>query len=223
MPRGDALHPAERANDAEWETRNGGVRCHRIRHDGKRCRRWAVRGYKWCHCHGAPKRERRRMPYKFKTKRVRDLFEEAVSNPEYQSIRSELALIRTCVQLFVDHAEEHAEKGTLKPKHVAFMAQMASDAAKVAEQCNRIERGLSLHVSVEAMDAFLGQLIGTIIRVVKDDDLVQELSDAITSMEMPTGTTSHRMREAREAADAPDADTMRDKAASLGDDDEENE
>lgn len=161
------------------------------------------------------------MPYKFKTKRVQDMFDEAVSNPEYQSIRGELSLIRTCVQLFVEHAEDHAEKGTLKPKHVAFMAQMASDAAKVAEQCNRIERGLTLHVSVEAMDAFLGQLIGTIIRVVKDDDLVEELHTAIKDLEMPTKTESFRMREAREAKDAADEVSLRDKAASLGDDDDE--
>lgn len=162
------------------------------------------------------------MPYEFKTKTVQALFKEAVDNPEYQSIRQELALIRTCVQLFIAHAEEHAADGTIKPKHVAFMAQMASDAAKVAEQCNRIERGLSLHVSVEAMDAFLGQLIGTIIRIVKDDDLVSELHEAIQGMEMPTGTTSHRMREAREASDADDEDGLRGKAASLGGDDESN-
>ena len=163
------------------------------------------------------------MPYEFKTKKVKDIFEAAVSDPEYQSIRQELALIRTCVQLFVQHAEEHADKGTLKPKHVAFMAQMASDAAKVAETCNRIERGLSLHVSVEAMDAFLGQLIGTIIRVVKDDDLVEQLHSEIQKMEMPTGTTSHRMREAREANDESSEADMRDAAASLGGDDDESE
>lgn len=202
MGRAENVHPSSTGIHDEWTSTRGNVRCRRIKSNGKRCKHWAALGYNHCCFHNGPRASKKNMGYAFKTERAKDAFERAVNNPEYHSVREELALIRACVQMFIQHAESCAEQGKLKPKHVAFMAQMAQDAAKVAEQCSRIERGLSLHVSVEALDAFLGQLIGVVVRVVKDDDLVAKISQQIADLELPTGgARSARMRQAAETLD----------------------
>jgi hypothetical protein len=127
--------------------------------------------------------------YRFKTERAAEVFARVTDDPEYLSIREELGLIRTCLQMFIELQEKKRIKKDeeLSVGDLAMIAALAKDAATVAESCNRIERGLKLHISVEAMDAFLGQLIRVMTEEIEDITIVERIQTRVLKLELPTG------------------------------------
>lgn len=127
--------------------------------------------------------------YRFKTEKASEVFQRVMDDPDHLSIAGELGLIRTALQLFIDIRSAKAAKngGELSEADLAMMAALAKDAASVGESCNRIERGLKLHISIEAMDAFLGQLIQVLSEEISDAPTMDRIQSRILALEIPTG------------------------------------
>lgn len=189
MPRGGDRHPTDDRNEAEWLSSKGNGRCVHIRRNGKRCRKWAMKGYTRCKKHGAQTLHAGQSMYRFKTERASEVFERIATDPDYLSIQGELSVIRTCLQLFIDMRSDKVLQngGQLKEGDIALMAQLAKDAATVAEACNRVERGLRLHISVESLDAFLGQMLQVLTEEVGDVTVVERIHERVMLLELPTG------------------------------------
>ncbi len=187
--RGGDRKPTDKSNEAEWLSKNGGVRCGRIKTNGKRCGNWAALGYTYCKFHGACTGSSRAM-YTFESQEAQDTFLKFRNKEDYLSVKDELAVIRFCMEQLLKNFERAAKKkndGVLTSDSLLVLSEMSKNVTQVAKDCNTIERGLSLHISIETLEMWLGQIVDVLADCGVDDDTLTAFVEKVGKTQMPTG------------------------------------
>lgn len=210
-------HAEERYRGPEWDwvSTTGNVRCTFIRtakgygdRIGTRCCQWAMHGFERCAVHGA-KGRRHPLRYRFETKTAAEIYEAHRADPDYLSLREEISLIRTVVQLFLVKIDRQGKlDGQASGEIAAFVTQLAKDISSVVEACSRIEKGLAFSISVEGMEAFLDDLLVHLREEVKDPKIIKRLADKFANADYPIGKKTRPAASTARALknkDVPDA------------------
>ena len=187
--RGGDRYPQDKSNSAEWLSQKGGVRCGRVRKNGTRCKRWAAIGYMYCKFHGATSTGSDRGMYDLGSEEANESFLKFRNKEDYLSVTDELAVIRFCMEQLLKNAKERAKKkdGTYSDASVAMIAEMSKNVTQVAKDCNTIERGLSLHISVETLEMWLGQIVDTLAEAGASEEFLTTFIELAGKTQLPVG------------------------------------
>ncbi len=221
--RGGDRYPEDKSNNAEWLSSKGGVRCSRTKKDGNRCSKWAITGCEYCRVHGGSSLSNTPM-YQFRRKETEEAFLRFRHKEDYLSIQDELAIIRMCLEALIKNYEKAVKKnGTISAEAALVLADLSKSVAQVAKDCNTIERGLSVHISLETLEMWLGQITQTLTECGASDDMVCDFIEKIGKLQMPIGGRM-TLRELAEEADKDEDDEEEPKETPIYDselDDEE--
>lgn len=184
---GDRKKNLSRDNNAEWLSKNGGVRCKRIKGNGKRCGQFAAVGYEYCNFHGAPSASRMSL-YQFENEETEKTFLRFRNAEDYASVKDELGIIRYCMQkvLSIVQASEN-KKGKPNLEALLLAAQLSKDVTQVAKDCNTIERGLALHISIDTLEMWLGQMVELLADAGASEKVVARFIKMVGKTQMPIG------------------------------------
>lgn len=220
--RGGDRHPTDRENETEWLSKKGGVRCKRIKKSGQRCNKWAQVGYEYCRHHGGAKACKMSL-YHFDDEETEKSFLRFRNAENYLSIQDELGIIRFCMEQLLKHYTEAAKekgKGTLGPEALLVISDMSKNVASVAKDCNTIERGLSVHISIDTLEMWLSQICETFSECGASDEMVADFIEKVGKLRLPTGGRKS-LRDLAEEDDEQEArQQMTDKQLYDEDDDE---
>lgn len=155
-----------------------------------RCKRWALKGSKYCQFHGGrqkvAKKIMRKRYAKFLGQTLRDKINELSTDPHFDQVNlyDEIAIARLGAIQALKLAEP-ALLGThdLKPETIALSLSCLHDAMDrvrdVVVAASKIEKDSDGRVSLRVVDLVIVQIIKTIYKICPDETLAIELEKTI--------------------------------------------
>lgn len=169
-----------------------------LKRHGRQCRRWALKGSKFCPFHGGRKKKLlhnvdRKMPGIYSKKlgpTLAKALEEAVSQPNGEMLRvyEELALVRLSsqesVRLFsavYELPDDHPKKSESLLMTGSLMRESLQEVIKVAQTAASIESQQNDRVSIQHLAAVVEQIVRLAYEAFGEDhlDLVQNYESLI--------------------------------------------
>lgn len=223
--RGGDRYPQDKSNDAEWLSEKGGVRCTRIKGNGERCKRWASVGYEYCRFHGGAGSHKMSI-YEFDCAETEKSFLRFRNMENYLSVQDELGIIRFCMEQLLKTFTAQAKKkngGALSADALLVVAEMSKSVTQVAKDCNTIERGLSLHISIDTLEMWLSQICETFSACGASDEMVADFIEKVGKLQLPIGGRKSLRRQMEDADEHEAKMQLTDKELYDQDDDDEEE
>lgn len=114
---------------------------------GTQCSSYAVLGCNVCFDHGATQGTPLQSAYEFSNDSLRLTHQRMLNHPLAVSVRDELALVKTCLQVLIKkvHGTSLDDVGA---ESLAVMTAFAKDVGAIAQQLAAIDRGLNVSISI---------------------------------------------------------------------------
>ena len=178
-------HPVFEGNE-DYTSSTGNIRCKRIKKDGTRCNKMAIRGLEVCGIHGGSIKHLQMSKYAFKTQQLQTAYEEFLVDPDILDCKDELALTRTCLQAILSRIKD-MDLETLSGDAIGSITMMAKDVTEIAERISKIEKGMKLHINVEHLQMVTSQIVDIVSTYIDDDEKLEELVQRLFDIDIPTG------------------------------------
>ncbi len=168
-----------------WEGRDDqSRRCQHLHMDGSQCGSFALKGDTHCRLHGANGKLSRRGRYRFKTKRLEDMYESFLHDPDRLDIRDEIALTRTVLAGIIEKHKGEIEH--LSPAEAVTIVELSKDVANLCEQMARILKTTEEIVTLDHIKIVLDQ-VTTIMSKHTDWRTLEKVMEELDQIDIPVG------------------------------------
>lgn len=186
----EPAHLQPKTPEPDTPDARGWFHCQKISDVGTRCRRRVPPGVKYCVQHGGKHRQiavaQGRYGGALKNSTLLEAYTQHLQDPEYRSLRDELAVLRAFTQAAMTTLDG-TSFADLSPSAIATVTALISEIRQLLETTARIEQRVNVNLTITDLYGVADKMFDIITRYVQHPATIRRIASEIEGIQLGDG------------------------------------